>query len=182
MSFGLSPGDLRLAWQLGSFLHEKCFTKAQGAGPWPSPLSPQFQPQPGPMHFVLASLTNPSLADVLYLRFGREIKSFANNLQQLVAIIEHANSQRPQRPWRDPDDDCRVALQPVSEAVGDFRSTLKECEKLLDDNERFRRDRAGFVDNVVWHMSTQRDVDNLRERVHFHSTKVWLILCVSNNI
>ena len=132
------------------------------------------------MPVVLASLISVSQADVLYLRFGGEIKSFANNLQQLVAVIEHANSQRPQRPWRDPDDECQVALQPVSEAVGDFRKTLKECEKLLGDNERFRRDRAGFVDNVVWHMSTQRDVDSLRERVHFHSTKVRSILCVGD--
>lgn len=56
--------------------------------------------------------------------------------------------------------------------MGDFKQTLDECKKLLDDHERFQRDAAGFVDNVVWHVSTQRDVDILRERVHFHSTKV----------
>ncbi|KAL8911384.1 MAG: hypothetical protein Q9171_003430 [Xanthocarpia ochracea] len=47
---------------------------------------------------------------------------------------------------------------PVSQAVGDFQKTLSECEKLLNDHERFRRDTAGFVDNVVWHISTQRDL------------------------
>ncbi|KAL8735772.1 MAG: hypothetical protein Q9166_000636 [cf. Caloplaca sp. 2 TL-2023] len=134
MSFGFSPSDIRLAWQLGSFLHEKCFTKAQGA-------------------------------DILYLRFGREIESFTDSLQQLEAVINHANHQRPRRPWRDPDDECRVALQPVSQAVGDFKKTLDDCEKLLNDNERFKRDAAGFVDNVVWHVSTQRDVELLRERL-----------------
>lgn len=56
--------------------------------------------------------------------------------------------------------------------MGDFKQTLDECKKLLDDHARFQRDEAGFVDNVIWHVSTQRDVDSLRERVLFHSTKV----------
>ena len=110
--------------------------------------------------------------DVLYLKFGREIESFNDSLLQLEAIIKHANGQRPRRPWRTHDDECRVALYPVAQAVGDFKQTLDECKKLLDDHERFQRDAAGFVDNVVWHLSTQRDVDVLRERVHFHATKV----------
>ncbi|KAL8975099.1 MAG: hypothetical protein Q9197_000678 [Variospora fuerteventurae] len=144
MSFGFSASDLRLAWQLGSFLHEKCFTRAQGA-------------------------------DILYLRFGREIESFTESLQQLEAVIDHANRQRPRRPWRTHDDECRHALQPLSQLVGDFKKTLDECEKLLNDHERFQRDTAGFVDNVVWHVSTQRDVDILRERVHFHTTKLLVV-------
>ena len=65
-----------------------------------------------------------------------------------------------------------MALHPVSQAIGDFRKTLADCEKLLNDNSRFQRDSAGFVDNVVWHLSTQRDVDILRERIRFHGTKV----------
>ena len=111
------------------------------------------------------------LVDVQYLRFGREIQSIAENLQQLENVIKHANSQRPRRPWGR-DDECCVPLQPVAHAVGDFKKTLEECEGLLADNERFQRDSAGFIDNVVWHLSTQQDVDILRERVHFHSTKV----------
>ncbi|KAL9046609.1 MAG: hypothetical protein Q9214_000594 [Letrouitia sp. 1 TL-2023] len=134
MSFGLSPGDIRLAWQLASFLHEKCFTKAQGA-------------------------------DVQYLRFGREIQSLADILQQIEAVIKHANSQRPRRPWHNHDDECRLALQPVSQAVGDFAKSLSDCEKLLNDHERFQRDAAGFIDNVIWHISTQQDVEVLRERL-----------------
>ena len=106
------------------------------------------------------------------MKFGREIESFNESLLQLEAVIKHANDQRPRRPWRTRDDECRVALHPVAQAVGDFKQTLDECKKLLDDHERFQRDAAGFVDNVVWHVSTQRDVDILRERVHFHSTKV----------
>lgn len=122
-------------------------------------------------HKVFVILITPG-ADILYLRFGREIESFSDNLKQLEAVVNQTNRQRPRRTWRNPDDECRLALQPVSQAVGDFRKTLEECEKLLNDHERFRRDEAGFVDNVVWHLSTQRDVDILRERVQFHTTKV----------
>ncbi|KAL9101753.1 MAG: hypothetical protein Q9163_003029 [Psora crenata] len=145
MSFGVSVSDIKLAWDLAFLIHEKCFTKAQGA-------------------------------DVQYLRFGREIESFADNLQKLISIIQHANSQRPRRVWRDHDEECRLALRPLSQAIGDFKSTLEECRKLLDNHERFQRDTAGFVDNILWHAGTQRDVDILRERVHFHSTKLAIIL------
>ncbi|KAI4113082.1 MAG: hypothetical protein LQ345_005869, partial [Seirophora villosa] len=104
-----------------------------------------------------------------------EIQSFTESLQQLEAVIDHANRQRPRRPFRNHNDECRHALQPLSQLVGDFKKTLDECEKLLNDHERFKRDTAGFVDNVVWHVSTQRDVDILRERVHFHATKLLVV-------
>ncbi|KAL9034636.1 MAG: hypothetical protein Q9180_005293 [Flavoplaca navasiana] len=144
MSFGFSPSDIRLAWELGCFLHEKCFTRAQGA-------------------------------DILYLQFGREIEFLSESLKQLEAVINNANLQRPRRRWGNPDQESRVALLPVCQAVGDFRKTLDECEKLLNDHERFRRNTAGFVDNVVWHVSTQRDVEILRSRVQFHATKLFII-------
>ncbi|KAI4283343.1 MAG: hypothetical protein L6R38_002229 [Xanthoria sp. 2 TBL-2021] len=106
---------------------------------------------------------------------SREIQSFADNLQQLEAVVNNANRQRPRRRWANPEHECRIALEPVSQAVGDFRKTLDECETLLNDQERFRRDTAGFVDNVVWHVSTQRDCDILRERVQFHATKLLIV-------
>ncbi|KAI4256860.1 MAG: hypothetical protein L6R42_005986 [Xanthoria sp. 1 TBL-2021] len=106
---------------------------------------------------------------------SREIQSFAENLQQLEAVVDNANRQRPPRRYGNSEHECRIALQPVSQAVGDFKKTLDECEKLLNDHERFRRDTAGFVDNVVWHVSTQRDCDILRERVQFHATKLLIV-------
>lgn len=138
-----------------------------------------FSPSRRSSSFVVATLLTSSSnnADILYLRFGREIESFTESLQQLEAVIDHANRQRPRRPFRNHNDECRHALQPLSQLVGDFKKTLDECEKLLNDHERFKRDTAGFVDNVVWHVSTQRDVDILRERVHFHATKVATMIC-----
>lgn len=108
----------------------------------------------------------------MYLRFGKEIQSFTENLQQLDAVIEHADSKRVRPPQSTPKDEWQLALQPMAQAVGDFEKTLDECKKLLDDNETFERDSAGFVNNVVWGMWTRRDVDILRDRVHFHLIKV----------
>lgn len=90
-------------------------------------------------------------------------------------MTEHASGKRPRRPWGNYDDECRQALRPLSQAVGDFQATLTECKKLLGDHDRFQRDPAGFVDNILWHTGTQKDVDILRERVHFHSTKLLVI-------
>ena len=53
----------------------------------------------------------------------------------------------------------------------DQRRTLRDCEAFLNDNTRFQRS-AGFVNNVFWRTSTERDVNSLRQRVHFHMTKI----------
>ena len=51
--------------------------------------------------------------------------------------------------------------------------TLDDCDKLLKENSRFRRNRAGFVDNVHWWLGgTEAKVKTLTERVHFHAVKV----------
>ena len=60
----------------------------------------------------------------------------------------------------------------LSEVTGDFRRTLRDCDLLLKDNSKFQRSAANFVDNVAWHTSTERDVNSLRERLHFHIIKV----------
>ena len=59
--------------------------------------------------------------------------------------------------------------------IGDFEQTLHDCEVLLGDKHRFQRSPTGFVRNVVWHTSTQRDVEKLRQRVHFHMIKIGFI-------
>lgn len=66
MAFGFSVSDLRTAWQLGSFLHEKCFTRAQGAGASLNP--PSFDHVvPRPLFSLIRSSSNfLSLASLLY--------------------------------------------------------------------------------------------------------------------
>jgi len=59
--------------------------------------------------------------------------------------------------------------------TGDFQKTLKDCERLLRDHARLEHRRAGIADNLAWWTSTEPDVNNLRERVNFHITKVSFI-------
>lgn len=145
MSFGLSLSDVRLAFDLGFFIYEKAFSKAQGA-------------------------------HIQYFDFGRDIKSLAETLQRLEQIIIQADRERQQRPWQQPDEEHRAALQPVGEAAGNFKKTLHDCEVLLANNTRFHRNAANFVDNVRWSLSAERDVNTLRDRVRFHLIKLGILL------
>lgn len=118
---------------------------------------------------------NPSLClDAQYLEFGQDIKALADTLQCLPRIIQNAESQHPQTPWKRPEDDYRAAQ--VVQAAGDFRATLKECQSLLDNNTRFRTDTNRFVRNVQWSLGVERDVGILRDRVRFHLIKVNVFL------
>lgn len=107
------------------------------------------------------------LEDVQYLQFGNEIQSLGQNLTRLTNILEE---QLRGPLWRGSVNGLRLE---ISDLTGDFKKTLEECEKLLNDRARFQRDRAGFVDNVRWWVGgTEAKVKTLRERVHFHSAKV----------
>ena len=63
-------------------------------------------------------------------------------------------------------------MNTLLEISGDFLRTLQDCERLLDDKSKFSRSASGFIDNVAWHSSTERDVNNLRDRVCFHMVKL----------
>ena len=89
-------------------------------------------------------------------------------MEHLVSIIDNAESQRPSGS-RCIDSATAEALLQVT---GDFKHTLGDCERLLSDNSQFKRNAANFIDNVKWHSSTERNVNHLRQRVHFHQTKV----------
>ncbi|KAL8663324.1 MAG: hypothetical protein Q9202_003960 [Teloschistes flavicans] len=115
-------------------------------------------------------------AHIQYFDFGRDIQALAETLQRLAQIIQDADKQKLRKPWQTPDDDYRGALQPVTEAAGDFRTTLNDCQTLLDNNRRFRRNASNFVDNVQWTVGVERDVNILRDRVRFHLIKLGIML------
>ncbi len=115
--------------------------------------------------------------DVKYLQFGREISSLGKSLKGLERIINNAEGQRPpRRPWHSDADHFGGALETLPEVTGDFSRTLKDCETLLSDHSQFHRSPAGFIDNIVWWSGTEGAVNNLRERVHFHVTKLSFVL------
>ena len=107
------------------------------------------------------------------MQFGRDISSLGSSLRRLESIIKNAEEQCPEKPWRrEADNTTATILNTLSEVAGDFNRTLHDCEKLLSDNSKFQRSATSFVDNVVWHSSTERVVNHLRQRVNFHLTKL----------
>lgn len=97
----------------------------------------------------------------------------ADGLKRLEKIIENADRQHPQRPWH--KGIKHAGPNTLQEVTGDFLQTLHECQTLLDDNSKFRRSSSNFIDNVMWWSATESEVNSLRERVHFHVTKVTFI-------
>ena len=113
-------------------------------------------------------------SDVQYLHFIRDIQGLGESLRWLNEILENAEEQHPRKSRH---NDVTNYIDPTTsdilkEVTGDFHRTLLDCETLLSDNSRFQRSPAGFVNNIVWHASTERDVNDLRRRVHFHMTKI----------
>ncbi|KFY67515.1 hypothetical protein V496_01535 [Pseudogymnoascus sp. VKM F-4515 (FW-2607)] len=62
------------------------------------------------------------------------------------------------------------------ELVGDFKSTLEECDALLKKHVKLGSRGAKLLDNAFWHATTQGKVDNLRARLQSHTHKIWLIV------
>ncbi|KAL8735933.1 MAG: hypothetical protein Q9166_000495 [cf. Caloplaca sp. 2 TL-2023] len=119
--------------------------------------------------------TESQAADVKYLGFRQEIKSLADSLNRLENILKNAGSQHSRRPWHTDADHFGEALQVLPEVTGDFHKTLKDCERLLRDHARLQYGRSSAAANFSWWTSTGRDVNNLRQRVNFHITKVAFI-------
>ena len=109
------------------------------------------------------------------MNFRDDIKSLAEALSQLQAIIDNAGKHRPARPWHVRGDAFQAALQVLPDVTGNFQKTLEDCEKLLLQHARLRQGQSNFVSNFQWRSSAERDINILRERVRFHVTKVALI-------
>ncbi|KEF54020.1 uncharacterized protein A1O9_09815, partial [Exophiala aquamarina CBS 119918] len=61
--------------------------------------------------------------------------------------------------------------------IGDFNETLEECQILLDKNKKLLSKPNTFLDNVVWNLNQQdQKIDDLRRRIHLHSTKIKLVI------
>ena len=111
--------------------------------------------------------------DVSYLDFGDEIYALGAGLQELDHIINNTEIQIPDSLWRlDGAITMATTFKTLLEITGDFTRTLHDCEELLSDKLTFQRSAAGFVKNVVWLGSQKTIVNDLRQRVNLHATKI----------
>ncbi|OAP58287.1 hypothetical protein AYL99_07377 [Fonsecaea erecta] len=107
-----------------------------------------------------------------YLDFGKDILLLRDGLDAIVESVEHVDRQgRPHGAVEHAHD-----LASFHTIVGDFKETLKRCEKLIRKNGHFSRDGSGFVHNVQWNSGLGKHVEYLGRRVAFHCSKINLIL------
>ena len=85
----------------------------------------------------------------------------------------NAEEQTPET-LRRPDADIARAMivKTLLEVTGDFTRTLDDCEKLLSDKPIFQLSATGFVENVVKLGPDKRVINDLRQRVDDHWTKI----------
>ncbi len=108
------------------------------------------------------------------------MKSLAENLTNILRVVENAketwkqHTLRPTRsqglpPQRDWD------LSSLREIIGDYQRTLTDCQKLLEENREFRKNR-NFAYNIEWNIVIQPKVEHLRKRLECHNSKISILL------
>ncbi|KAL9131579.1 MAG: hypothetical protein Q9217_000536 [Psora testacea] len=108
-----------------------------------------------------------------YADFGSDIQYLARNLEKLSKVIQDVTKQIPQT--LSPEEHA-WDLKSLLKICGDFRKTIYECEKLLDDHTKFGRGPGGFVLNIQWNLTIEPEVRRLKDRVAFHNIKIATIL------
>ena len=87
-----------------------------------------------------------------YHDFGSDIKSLAENLNNIVRVVENARATWIQESVRiarsrGPPLQKDWDLSSLQEIIGDYRSTLEDCQRLLEQNYEFRNNR-NFAYNI----------------------------------
>ncbi|PVH72776.1 hypothetical protein DL98DRAFT_595662 [Cadophora sp. DSE1049] len=115
-----------------------------------------------------------------YHDFGSDIKSLAENLNNIVRVVENARATWIQESVRiarsrGPPLQKDWDLSSLHEIIGDYRSTLEDCKRLLEQNYEFRNNR-NFAYNIEWNLVIQPKVDRLRKRLESHNSKISILL------
>jgi hypothetical protein len=120
-------------------------------------------------------------ADVRYKNFRNDIFNFRHLLEKLDTAL-----QKAQQRYEGSPHPMRIhAYSPLSREfederktiVGNFVETLNACDKLLDENKKYRLRYSNVYENLKWHLQQQeRRVDDLRTRLQFHSEKIRLVM------
>jgi len=67
------------------------------------------------------------------------------------------------------------SLVPGSSILTNFRETLGDCERILDDQRYFQRS-GGFVVSVNWYDQIDPEIQKLRGRIACHNIKVFNLI------
>ncbi|KAF2114097.1 hypothetical protein BDV96DRAFT_109269 [Lophiotrema nucula] len=70
---------------------------------------------------------------------------------------------------------CRYNLASLENIIGNFRLTLDECDRWLNDRKRFHQS-DGVITNILYNINTDPQVVHMTERIAFHNVKIGLVL------
>jgi hypothetical protein len=117
-------------------------------------------------------------AQVRYLEFKREIDGFEKRLVEFRDAFHQAINQVNDHESRllDAVPRHKILKQEADTLIGDFVSTLTDCQTLLMAHVKFDSKRGTILDNFFWHASTQAQVEDLRRRVQAHADKISLFV------
>lgn len=75
-------------------------------------------------------------------------------------------------------DTSQIRWDPASlvDIVGDFKATIRECQQLLRDNERYGNGGDNPIRSIEWNVLVQPTVDRLRPRIQMHSARMQTVL------
>jgi hypothetical protein len=126
------------------------------------------------------TLTSCFLAGKQYQDFGTDIKYLAENLNNISQVVDYAKATWTQQSLqygrsRGPPPQKDWDLTSLREIIGDYYKTLTDCEKLLLENHEFKKSQ-NFAYNIEWNLVLQPKVDQLRQRLDSHNTKILILL------
>ncbi|QDS77829.1 hypothetical protein FKW77_006177 [Venturia effusa] len=109
-----------------------------------------------------------------FVDFGNEIQSFAQNLSNIVRVVENARLQYQQHAIRSPRFRGFPAqkdwdLSSLHEIIGPFKNTLDECQTLVVGTLRGDRKCQNSILNPEQLTIVRFEVDELQKRVRAHN-------------
>ncbi|KAI4923464.1 hypothetical protein J4E85_008502 [Alternaria conjuncta] len=151
-------GAIKLSW----IIYEKGFTEEKSLRLSSPATPPTFRAN----RIVLARR---------YLEFGDALFRLHWSLNTIESIVRTANTglENERLESYGPELYDTTALIDI---VGNFRLTLEQCQKLLNDVSKFRTGKDGFITNIIYNLNTDAQVRDLTERLKYHSVKIGLVL------
>lgn len=110
-----------------------------------------------------------------YEEFGRDVKGLAENLDILSRVVACADDSLQKQRRQGAPARLRWDRRSLIEIIGDYEMTLRECDKLLKANSRYRVG-SNPLRNLEWNVLVQPMADQLRQRITLHNSKILHVL------
>ncbi|KAM0232656.1 hypothetical protein ACHAP5_010663 [Fusarium lateritium] len=110
-----------------------------------------------------------------YAEFGRDVKGLAENLDILSRVVACADDSLQKQRRQGAPARLRWDRRSLIEIIGDYELTLRDCDKLLRSNSRYRVG-SNPLRNLEWNVLVQPMADQLRQRITLHNSKILHVL------